>query len=165
LIAGSLFLPIGAVPFVLLNAYSSPVTAGVGSLIMGLGMGMSSVCCLVLIQEIVSPMQRGSATASNLFSRNLGSTLGATAFGAVLNYGLGHTQAGAAVSPEQLRQLLDSSTGNIGAGASIGLALQQSLHLTFLTLVVISLGVVASVLFVPAIRLGRVGEAAASQAI
>jgi EmrB/QacA subfamily drug resistance transporter len=165
LIAGSLFLPIGAVPFVLLNAYSSPVTAGVGSLIMGLGMGMSSVCCLVLIQEIVSPMQRGSATASNLFSRNLGSTLGATAFGAVLNYGLGHTQAGAAVSPEQLRQLLDSSTGNIGAGASIGLALQQSLHLTFLTLVVISLGVVASVLFVPAIRLGRVGEVAASQAI
>src|SRR6202022_2840618 len=103
---GSLFLPIGAVPFVLLNPDSSPATAGVGSLIMGLGMGMASVCCLVLIQEMVGPSQRGSATASNLFSRNLGSTLGATVFGAVLNYGLSHTKSGATVNPEQLRQLL-----------------------------------------------------------
>jgi EmrB/QacA subfamily drug resistance transporter len=164
-IAGSFFLPIGAVPFVLLNPDSSPVTAGVGSLIMGLGMGLASICCLVLIQEIVGPLQRGSATASNLFSRNLGSTLGATVFGAVLNYGLSHTKTGTTVSPEQLRQLLDSQAGSIGADASIRLALQQSLHLTFLTLIVMALAAVASVLFVPTIRLGHVGEVSASEAI
>jgi EmrB/QacA subfamily drug resistance transporter len=165
LIVGSFFLPIGAVPFVLLDPHSSPVTAGVGSLIMGLGMGMTSVCCLVLIQEIVGPLQRGSATASNLFSRNLGSTLGATVFGAVLNYGLSHTRAGATVNPEQLRQLLASPTGSVGAGASIRLALQQSLHLTFWTLIVMAFAVVASTLFVPALRLGHVGKVSASEAI
>ncbi len=77
----------------MLSPESSPVLAGVGSLVMGFGMGIVSVSSLILIQEIVKPSERGSATASNLFSRNLGSTLGAAMFGAVLNYGLAHAVA------------------------------------------------------------------------
>src|SRR5581483_6401354 len=78
LITGSIFLPLGAACFLFLTAQSSPILAGIGSAVMGFGMGLSSVCCLVLIQEVAGNNQRGSATASNLFARNLGSTLGAT---------------------------------------------------------------------------------------
>ncbi|WP_206996331.1 MDR family MFS transporter [Trinickia mobilis] len=165
MIGGSFFLPIGALPFVVLNPGSSPVTAGVGSLVMGLGMGMSSVCCLVLIQEIVSPLQRGSATASNLFARNLGSTLGATIFGAVLNYGLSHAQGMAAVTADQLRQLLDASAARV-EDQSIRLVLHQSLHQTFWALLAIVVAAVVSLLFVPAVRLGQQARhVSASEAI
>ncbi len=78
LVAGGLLLPLGALAFVTLGPGSSPVQAGAGSLVMGFGMGLLSNAALMLIQEIVPWTQRGSATASNIFSRNLGSTLGAT---------------------------------------------------------------------------------------
>jgi MFS family permease len=155
LIGGSVFLPIGAVFFAMLSPESSPVLAGVGSLVMGFGMGIVSVSSLILIQEIVKPSERGSATASNLFSRNLGSTLGAAMFGAVLNYGLAHSSGIAAVTADQLRQILDAAPGNSASGAAVRLALHQSLHLTFASILVISFFSVVSVMIVPAIKLGQ----------
>ncbi len=165
LIGGSFFMPLGAIAFVLLNPHSSPVVAAVGSLVMGLGMGTSSVCSLVLIQEIVSPSERGSATASNLFSRNLGSTLGATLFGAVLNFGLRHTPYLPAGSADALRHVLDAPGGHVAGDLSIRLALHQSLHLTFLALMAIALAVVVSLLFVPPFRLSARHQVSASEAI
>lgn len=165
LIGGSFFLPVGAIAFMLLNPGSSPVLAGAGSLLMGLGMGTSSVCSLVLIQEIVSPAERGSATASNLFARNLGSTLGATVFGAVLNYGLRHSPYLPAGGADELRHVLDAPGGQVGADASVRLALQQSLHLTFVALLAVAIAVVVSMLFVPKVKIGRAVNVSASEAI
>jgi len=88
---GGALVPVGASVFVLLSADSSPVAAGLGSLIVGLGMGLLSSASIILIQEIVDWSERGSVTASLLFARNLGSTFGATIFGAVLNMGLVHS--------------------------------------------------------------------------
>ncbi|CAG4897614.1 MDR family MFS transporter [Paraburkholderia gardini] len=161
LIAGSVFLPLGAVFFTTLTPGSTPVLAGIGSLVMGFGMGIVSVSSLILIQEIVTPSERGSATASNLFSRNLGSTLGAAMFGAVLNYGLSHSAGTAAVSSDQLRQLLDSTADTMRDNAA-RLVLHQSLHLTFASILVISLGVMISVTIVPAIKLRAAREASTS---
>jgi EmrB/QacA subfamily drug resistance transporter len=165
LIGGSFFLPLGAFMFVILSPDSSPVLAGVGSLVLGFGMGTTSISCLVLIQEIVAPSQRGSATASNLFSRNLGSTLGATIFGAVLNYGLNHASGMRSVTSDQLRQLLDSPAATIASNQAVRLALHQSLHHTFLALFVVAAGVVAAAVFVPPIRVARAREVSASEAI
>lgn len=165
LVGGSFFMPLGAIAFVLLNPHSSPVVAAAGSLVMGLGMGTSSVCSLVLIQEIVSPSERGSATASNLFSRNLGSTLGATLFGAVLNFGLRHTPYLPAGSADALRHVLDAPGGHVAGDLSIRLALHQSLHLTFLALMAIALAVVVSLLFVPPFKLSARHQVSASEAI
>src|SRR5258708_31316720 len=39
---GGVLIPLGALVFLLLNGHSSPIVAGVGSLIVGLGMGLSS---------------------------------------------------------------------------------------------------------------------------
>ena len=152
LICGSAFVPLGAVLLLFLSPGVSPVMAGLASLVMGFGMGTSSVSSLVLIQELVVMEERGSATASNLFSRNLGSTLGATLFGAVLNFGLSHAKGAAAVTSDQLKALLQNRVAELGDSDLIRLVLHQSLHLTFVSMFVIALFVVVLLSLVPAIR-------------
>ena len=159
LIVGSMLIPTGAAVFVLLDPQSSPVIAAFGSLVMGFGMGLVSVSSLILIQEIVDWAQRGSVTASNLFARNLGSTLGATVLGAVLNYGLTHAKGVRPLTSDQLRQLLTAPQHGVpGGDRAAGLVLQQSLHLTFWAMLGISLFIVALAILVPSVRIGQVGE-------
>jgi MFS family permease len=159
MLGGNLFLPAGAFVFFTLSPSSSPTTAAVGSLLMGFGMGTLSVSALVLIQEIVDTSQRGSATASNLFARNLGSTIGATLFGAVFNYGLSHAAGLGAVTADQLRQLLGGPAGTVVNSSAVRAALHQSLHLTFSSIVVIALMSVICVTLVPSAALARLNEA------
>jgi EmrB/QacA subfamily drug resistance transporter len=154
LIGGSAFVPLGAALLLFLSPGGSPLIAAFGSLIMGFGMGTSSVSSLVLIQEIVKTDERGSATASNIFSRNLGSTLGATLFGAVLNFGLSHAHGTAAVTSDQLKALLQNQAASLGDSDMVRLVLHQSLHLTFVSIFVIAIFVVALLTFVPAIQIG-----------
>jgi len=154
LIGGSAFIPVGAVLLLFLAPGGSPVVAGLGSLVMGFGMGISSVSCLMLIQEIVKMDERGSATASNLFSRNLGSTLGATLFGAVLNFGLSHSRGSAVVTSDQLKSLLQSQAANFAGSEAVRTVLHQSLHLTFVSLFAIAIFVVVLLALVPAINMG-----------
>ncbi|PQV49314.1 EmrB/QacA subfamily drug resistance transporter [Paraburkholderia sp. BL21I4N1] len=153
LIGGSAFVPIGAALLLFLSPGASPLIAAFGSLIIGFGMGTSSVSSLVLIQEIVGMEERGSATASNLFSRNLGSTLGATLFGAVLNFGLTHSNGLVAVTSDQLKALLQNQAASLGGSDMIRMVLHQSLHLTFISLFVIAIFVVVLLAFVPPVNI------------
>lgn len=146
MIAGSIFIPLGALFMVFLQPASSPVQAGIGSLIMGFGMGLLSISSLILIPEIVDRSQQGSAMASNLFSRNLGSTLGAALFGAVLNYGLNNNSTGAAITSDQIKHALEF---NDAASAKVSEILQHSLHLTFISVFVVSACILALVLLIP----------------
>ncbi|MGF6770806.1 EmrB/QacA subfamily drug resistance transporter [Paraburkholderia sp. GAS199] len=155
LIGGSAFVPLGAVLLLFLAPGGSPLIAGFSSLIMGFGMGTSSVSSLMLIQEIVHMDERGSATASNLFSRNLGSTLGATLFGAVLNFGLSHSKGVAVVTSDQLKSLLQNQAAALGNSDAIRFVLHQSLHLTFVSLFAIAIFVVVLLCFVPPISIGQ----------
>jgi EmrB/QacA subfamily drug resistance transporter len=148
LIGGAL-IPVGTAAFALLSANSTPALAAVGSFIMGLGMGVMSLASLILIQEAVDVAQRGVATASNVFSRNLGSALGATFFGAVFNFGLTRGDGAMAFTDDQLRLLLQGSHGSVATDAGIRLALGGSLHLTFVTMLVVSVGVVVLALLLP----------------
>ena len=156
LLAGGLLLPIGAGIFVLLTKDSSPVVAGIGSLLMGLGLGLVSVSSLVLIQELVEYAERGSATASNLFARNLGSTLGAAAFGGVLNYGLSHSATAGNVSSDQLRELLQTQATRVDV--VLQGTLEHSLHITFCAMFAIALIGIAFTLLVPTAEARRIGE-------
>ncbi|MGC1522229.1 MAG: MDR family MFS transporter [Steroidobacteraceae bacterium] len=148
LLTGAFLQPLGALFFVALTPLASPLMAAMGSLVMGFGMGLISVPSLVLIQEIVDSSQRGSVTASNIFSRNFGSTLGATVLGAVLNYGLSRSGTLAPVTSDQLRQLLNASGLTTGA-AQVRLAMEQALNLAFWAMLVLSLGTVILALLVP----------------
>jgi EmrB/QacA subfamily drug resistance transporter len=149
LVAGAVLQPVGGIFFLLLSPTGSPLIAAMGSLVMGFGMGLISVPSLVLMQEIVDAGQRGSVTASNIFSRNLGSTLGATLLGTVLNHGLRTSGHLAPVTSDQLRQLLSAQDLGTG-GEAIRRALAQALTLTFWTMFVLSLGTVILALLVPA---------------
>ena len=163
LLGGAVLLPVGAALFVLLTPTSSPINAGIGSLIMGFGMGLMSVSALVLIQERVDGSQRGAATASNLFSRNLGSTLGATVLGVVLNYGLASSTSGRSVTSRQLKELIELPVGAIPGEAALRLTMQHGLHLTFLAMLVLSVLAVVVALAVPAVDLRAVNAATGSE--
>ncbi len=145
---GSALVPLGALAFVFLQAETPPVVAGLGSAVVGFGMGLSSSASIVLIQEIVDWSERGSVTAAYLFARTLGSTFGATVFGAVLNFGLMHAGLGA-VTSEQLRKLLE---GGAAANGILKAALDGSLRVTFVSMFVVALLVAATAALVPKVK-------------
>ena len=146
---GAALIPVARWPSSFLRADTSPLVAGLGSAIVGFGMGLSSSASIVMIQEIVDWSERGSVTAAYLFARTLGSTFGATVFGAVLNFGLLRAGLGA-VSSEQLRQLLDG--GAAAANAALKGALDGSLHVTFVSMFVVALMVAATAALVPKVK-------------
>jgi EmrB/QacA subfamily drug resistance transporter len=149
MLAGSLLIPLGALLLVLLRQESPAAQAGAGSLVMGIGMGLLNICALVITQESVGWSQRGSATASNVFSRNLGSTLGASILGAVMSYGLAHAGGIGAITPDQLRGLLDG-TAAVGVDtAAVRTALQGALHATFIAMFAMTVLIVPVCLWVP----------------
>jgi EmrB/QacA subfamily drug resistance transporter len=143
---GCLLVPVGAAPFLVLGPASSPLVAGLGSLVMGFGMGFLSTAGIIIIQGAVGWAERGAATASNLFARNLGSTLGATLLGAVLNLSLGHS--GRAVAADQMKSLVGHRPG--AAGSTVE-ALAGGLHLTFWGVFVIALFTLLVGLLVPVV--------------
>ncbi len=151
LLVGAALLPTGALAFVALGPGGSPVLAGAGSVVVGLGMGFLSTSAIVIVQDSVGWAERGAATASNIFSRNLGSTLGATVLGGVLNLGLAR-QGHGAVGFDQVRQLLDHP-GALAGEAAARAALGQALHLTFWAVFAVALATLALATLVPAVAL------------
>jgi hypothetical protein len=81
-----------------------------------------------------------------MFARSLGSTFGATVFGAVLNYGLMHSATGA-VTSDGLRELLQGR--GAAADGTLSAALERSLHLTFVSMFAIALLVALTAALVP----------------
>ena len=143
---GSALVPLGALVFVFLTPQTPPVVAGLGSALVGFGLGLSSSSSIVLIQEIVDWSERGSVTAAYLFARTLGSTFGATVFGAVLNSGLVHSGLGA-VTSDELRRLLEG--GAAASNAALRSALEASLHWTFASMFAVALLVALTAMLVP----------------
>lgn len=84
-IIGGIFLILGSIMFVTLTPEVGPVWAAFGSFLVGIGMGMTTTTFIVSIQSTVGFQQRGIATASNSFMRNLGNTIGAAFLGGILN--------------------------------------------------------------------------------
>jgi MFS family permease len=118
---------------------------------MGFGMGLLNIGALILTQDSVNWSERGSATASNVFSRNLGSTLGAAILGAVLTYGLANANHGVAITSDQLRDLLNGAEMLIDR-QELRLALQHALHTTFIAMMLIAVLIVPACLCVPAAK-------------
>ncbi len=147
--AGAALVPLGALAFVFLRADTPPIVAGIGSAVVGFGMGLSSSASIVLIQEIVDWSERGSVTAAYLFARTLGSTFGATVFGSVMNFGLLHAGL-VAVTSDELRKLLDG--GAAGGNGVLKVALDGSLRVTFVSMFVVALLVAATAALVPKVK-------------
>jgi len=152
LFIGAALLPVGSGILALLTQSSSWVTTALGSATMGVGMGLVNVSSMLIIQGLVERPQRASVTASNLFGRNLGSTLGVTLLGAVFNFGISR-HAGSFVTSEQLRHLLDAPRDFTLTNAAATAALQSSLHMTFCALFVICLLSALSASLIPPLHI------------
>ncbi|WP_163539329.1 MDR family MFS transporter [Gracilibacillus sp. YIM 98692] len=84
LIGGGALL-VGTFLFFLLDAQNGPVYAGISSFIVGIGMGLTSTTFIVSIQSSVNWNMRGIATSLNMFMRIIGSAVGASLLGGILN--------------------------------------------------------------------------------
>ncbi|HYW05907.1 MAG TPA: MDR family MFS transporter [Longimicrobium sp.] len=78
LVAGTLIIA--------LLASTGALAAGIGSFVLGIGLGLLSTTSLVAIQSSVPWNKRGAATALNMLMRILGNALGAALFGGLLNF-------------------------------------------------------------------------------
>ncbi len=81
---------------------------------------------------------RGSATASIIFARSLGNTLGATVLGAILNAGISHHASGETAAA--LHNALNQPTGlsTLAADPAIRTIFDAALHWSFWGVVVVA---------------------------
>jgi EmrB/QacA subfamily drug resistance transporter len=145
----------GALALAMMPPGAGPVAAGIGSFILGFGMGLLNTTFIILIQGSVPWTQRGSATASNIFSRMLGSAFGAALLGAVLNASLHSRVAGIGGGPgalDEVRRMFDSAAGAALPSerhAALLAALGGALQYVFVTLAVFGALAMIATWFVP----------------
>jgi|GEM_PF-4386381 len=75
----------GSVFFITLRPERGWPWAGMGCLLIGLGMGLARTVFILGIQNSVKWERRGVATASNMFMNILGNAMGAAVLGGILN--------------------------------------------------------------------------------
>jgi hypothetical protein len=80
-------LMVAAVSVLLALAFDRGATSGelrLGSVVFGIGMGFANTALIIAVQTSVGFSQRGVATASTMFFRNIGGTVGVGVMGVVL---------------------------------------------------------------------------------
>ncbi|MDP5275726.1 MDR family MFS transporter [Chengkuizengella axinellae] len=82
---GTVFLILGSSLFLFLNQQNGVVFGSVGAFLVGIGMGLTNTIFTVAIQSSVEWRNRGVVTASNMFMRMMGTTIGASLFGGIIN--------------------------------------------------------------------------------
>lgn len=145
-IIGGIALLIGATFFISLPSIQHFLWAGAGSFFIGIGMGMTGTAFIVGIQTNVSWKVRGSATASNMFMRSMGSALGVAFLGGVLNNiiqkEINHHEH-VDVSVDQVDAILDPD--NMTKVSSETMAILQDGLLNGMQYVFICMGIIALV--------------------
>jgi EmrB/QacA subfamily drug resistance transporter len=146
---GGMLFPLGATVLLAMTPQTRPATAAIGTFVMGCGVGVLSITSIALVQDSVEWSMRGSATASYIFARSLGYTLGATAVGALLNIGLAHF--GGATLAAGVHSLLNEPTGLtlLSANPTLRSVFDQALRWSFRGVVVLALAAVVVSWLIP----------------
>jgi hypothetical protein len=117
---------------------------------MGIGMGFCNTTFLVAIQANVAFHERGLGTSSQMFMRMIGQSIGAAAFGAIINLGVDRLLPG---SGSLVNRMLDPATrASLGTDslARLSEAVGIAAHDAFLLAVVLAAGTLAATLALPA---------------
>lgn len=152
-IVGSTMMATGMVLFANMTATTPRGVIVAGMIVCGLGMGLLLPVYTVAVQNVAPRSQMGAATASTVFFRSIGSTMGVAMFGTVMlmNYHQDFARAiPATVSPQaaalfsnplmlqQMRPQLDAAFPGPSGQATLALllakvpqALSHGLHLVF----------------------------------
>jgi EmrB/QacA subfamily drug resistance transporter len=149
---GGVLLFAGSLGLAEMPPNANAALVGAASFVMGFGMGLLNTTAIILIQSSVDWARRGSATASNIFARMLGSTFGAAVLGAVLNASLGGRLASAnGGGIDAVRRIFDGVEAGFVEGQRelIHAALASALSHVFASLAVIGLLAMIATWFVP----------------
>ena len=112
-------------------------------------MGLLSITTIAVVQDSVEWSMRGSATASIIFARSLGSTIGATAVGTLLNMGIVHYGTGPLAT--KLHDLLNQPSGltQLSVDPAVRLVFEQSLRWSFVGVVALAALAFVATLLIP----------------
>lgn len=143
---GGLLVVLGSGSMLWLGPDSPVLLVALPCLVVGAGLGFSSVPTLVAVQSAVSWDRRGVATGTVMFSRNIGAAVGAALFGAVANAVL----AARLAHPDRAQRLLTAGRHRAGASTE-GLrdALFAAVHQVFLVTLLTALLLAAAVWLMP----------------
>ncbi|GHF95724.1 MULTISPECIES: MDR family MFS transporter [Amycolatopsis] len=153
---GSVFIIAGGVLVALLDARSSLWAAAFAAFVLGIGLGLAASPTLVAIQSVVGWDRRGVVTATNLFSRSLGSAVGAAVFGAIANATLASRFASPPPGVGPLPPSVDATSLVLGGGHAdsaaavfVRGALADATHYVFLGLFAVAVLSVGALLLMP----------------
>lgn len=152
-IVGSVMMAVGMALFARMNVDTPRFEIVGGMIVCGLGMGLLMPVYTVAVQNVAPRHQMGAATASTIFFRSIGSTVGVAVFGTVMlmNYHQDFARAVPSSAPEhtlelfanpllleQMRPQLEEAFAHRGGPAmlerllaSVPRALDHGLHLVF----------------------------------
>lgn len=155
-IVGAVLLTLSALWLTTIQLASSQVYFYLISALIGIGFGITLTLFTVTVQSAVQPTMRGVATASNMFFRNMGQTIGVSLLGSFFNSMIarhlaGHP-AGGTVQAEKLNILVNPQTADQLPAAEqtvLREVLVSGLHDIFLVLVVVTIVVLLSTSLVP----------------
>jgi EmrB/QacA subfamily drug resistance transporter len=157
-LVGSVFVIAGAGLTALLTHRSPIWAAAAAAFVMGFGFGLAASPTVVAIQSVVGWDRRGVVTAANLFSRSLGSAVGAAVFGAIANATLAHRfadppahLAGQLPADADASSALTTSSDPARSEAAeyVRLALADATHHVFVGLAVLAVLLVGALLLMP----------------
>jgi EmrB/QacA subfamily drug resistance transporter len=154
---GSAFVIAGAVLCALLPQRAHVWEAAAAAFVLGVGLGLTSSPTVVAVQSVVGWDRRGIVTATNMFSRSIGSAIGAAAFGAIANATLADRFARPPTPVAgQLPRSVDATSLVLGGnapqpqvGTFVRSALYDATHNVFVALTVAAVLIAAAVLFMP----------------
>jgi EmrB/QacA subfamily drug resistance transporter len=161
-VAGALALLAGAALLIMLDPHNGLADITAGALLIGIGMGACNIAFLLVVQGSVGWSERGVATASTLFSRTIGQTIGAGLAGAILNFGMSRYTPDAV---DALDLLLDASRRKSLDAQHIAHmveAVASSLHDVYVVAGLLAVVTLATALLLPA-GLGPSPSAGVSQ--
>ncbi len=87
-VAGAILMPLGVFLLSTMDEHTSRWFVGLYMVVLGLGLGLVLTVIVVALQNDVSRRDMGTATASYMFFRNIGSAFGAAVYGTIMTAGL-----------------------------------------------------------------------------
>lgn len=157
-VAGGIVLVLGSLFMITLHPEQGVVWPGIGAFLIGVGMGLASTTFIVSIQSSVDWKTRGAATASNMFMRMLGNTVGAAVLGGILNSAMNSylklyaAKAKLPVKLDVTNTLLDENKRRSlsqGVLSILKSGLTLSLHNVYIGVLVLALISLILVIFLP----------------
>jgi EmrB/QacA subfamily drug resistance transporter len=145
---GTLPLLLGCVLMIVLSPASGALIAACGVGFIGIGMGFTNNTYTVAIQGTVDWSQRGVATSTMSFMRQVGQSVGAAVFGGTVNAQLAGAGAGAdmvdrIMDPVQRAAISDAALQPLTQAVAAGL------HSVYLITALLALSVLATALLLP----------------